>query len=981
MNHLHRQIIVVALLTLLVGLSSLPADGTLGTHPVSLSSNSPQPVLASSLPNISAPFVDQHYGYADGIIDPQEYALNFTDPATGVTVYMEHNSSVLFVGLEAPTSGWVGIGWKAPNGTYTTDGLNNTDLVYGFAPGTPHKAFPRVTGNEVVAVEYRLYDRNGTLLEEGMAPDGTGDTPLNEEKLLTAYKEAIIGMRVGEVRHFIIPAEEAYNSPGHELYGKDLEYVVTLRKIGSSEENPADYSRIVYRDDHGVSTFNHLPDDDSTRILAANASDNGATTSIEYFIRMNSTDTNDVPLVSANNIYYPFVLLIGADEDIDGFPVRHTDWSSPMMIRLVPNTPPRINPVSPKDGDSLDWIMDLRINITDNSWVRRAFFRFDNESWNPLEYDFKSDLWTGVLDVSDYESGTAHTLWFNATDPSNTTSVMFINVTVEIPYTPLLGITLRVARTVSTLLYHSVKSEDVFTIVNDDAVPISAFDVFLPKPYTSNFMSIEAESESEAALQVVRVGDYNGMYRWRVYFLDQVEPGETYEFTVRMFFHSTHTLINSDDNLYEMRFLKYPVVPYVISRLSFTIGFRSGDSLHSGTNPEGVYTNIAPMTVESFEIVIKSFTPLLAATRTTEITVDPWGWLHYKETIHVDNIGPARENDLTFTFPAYASNIRIYDQVGILAASMPHDYDWNATFDQRINLKADRFGEKGFWPNYKYTFNVEYDIYLPEYQEVVPRGLRIDFPMATLDELLVRSHTVDIIIPTSVNVVYISGEYRLLSGPFNAIFRYSYFNTTVHNPPRSYLIYQVTIGVFARPLIFSAIVGLVAAAYVVARKARLEVTTEAAARGGPVAAQVGAPPELLSSFAKTYSRKTALNLDLEKLESARRKGKVSKREFMVRERDIKSQLQQIESELSSLKQELMQYGSRYRDMIAQLELQEERMEGAKAGLRQLLLRKKKQRISRAAFEKTRQEYLKTIKQAVTATDRILLSMQEEAGEI
>ena len=59
----------------------------------------------------------------------------------------------------------------------------------------------------------------------------------------------------------------------------------------------------------------------------------------------------------------------------------------------------------------------------------------------------------------------------------------------------------------------------------------------------------------------------------------------------------------------------------------------------------------------------------------------------------------------------------------------------------------------------------------------------------------------------------------------------------------------------------------------------------------------------------------------------------------------------------------------------------EKIEGAKAGLRQLLLRKKKQRISRAAFEKSKQDYLKTIQKATTATDRILLTIQEEAGEI
>ena len=77
----------------------------------------------------------------------------------------------------------------------------------------------------------------------------------------------------------------------------------------------------------------------------------------------------------------------------------------------------------------------------------------------------------------------------------------------------------------------------------------------------------------------------------------------------------------------------------------------------------------------------------------------------------------------------------------------------------------------------------------------------------------------------------------------------------------------------------------------------------------------------------------------------------------------------------------MSHGSRYRDMVAQLELQVEKIEGAKAGLRQLLLRKKKQRISRVAFERTREDYLKTIKRATSETDKILLSIQEEAGDI
>ena len=122
-------------------------------------------------------------------------------------------------------------------------------------------------------------------------------------------------------------------------------------------------------------------------------------------------------------------------------------------------------------------------------------------------------------------------------------------------------------------------------------------------------------------------------------------------------------------------------------------------------------------------------------------------------------------------------------------------------------------------------------------------------------------------------------------------------------------------------------------------------------------------------------------MDLEKLDAARRRGKVKKREYMIRERDLKKQIEEIDDKLPSLRTELIGYGARYRDLVGQLELQDEKIEGAKAGLRQLLLRKKKQRISRVAFEKSRQDYLKTIQKATSASDRILLSLQEEAGDI
>ncbi|MHA1863926.1 MAG: hypothetical protein ACTSWA_09170, partial [Candidatus Thorarchaeota archaeon] len=244
---------------------------------------------------------------------------------------------------------------------------------------------------------------------------------------------------------------------------------------------------------------------------------------------------------------------------------------------------------------------------------------------------------------------------------------------------------------------------------------------------------------------------------------------------------------------------------------------------------------------------------------------------------------------------------------------------------------------------------------------------------------------INVVFPVSVAVNDATGDYRVLYGIFDTSYRYVFYNQTELNPAAVTVVYQTTIGAIARPMIFALIVGLIAAIYVSYRKVELPEEILGPRIDDDIdisqQRQTGAPSELLRDFANLYSRKTALNMDLEKLEASRRRGKVKKREYMIRESDLKKQIEEINSKLPKVKEDMTRHGPRYRDLVAQLELQDERIEGAKAGLRQLLLRKKKQRISRVAFEKSRQDYLKTIQKATSATDRILLSIQEEAGDI
>ena len=973
-----------------------------------------QDLAASMIFNQSIPYIDQHYGYADGIVDPFEYSNNYTDPVSGVTAYFEHNGSILFVGLTADSSSGIKpetltIAWKNYTDNFALDGLNNSDVITGFAPGEPHGNIWRARGSDIPVIHYVLKLRNGTFLQEGDVPGPDGTSTLDEivdyptyenPSVLLAYGLQIYGMRIGEVRHFIIPAEKAYNTPGHSLYGLDLEYEITLTQLTRNDEprtdDPTDASKIAFSDRHGVSTLNHIADTNQSRLLVANGSDDGNLVQLEYYIQMNSTDPNDISILNMTDIYYPFVLMFGDSESFFSLPVQHSDWSNPFFAEFTPNTPPTLIAESPIQNDVLDWIGNLKLNATDTSLVRRASYRITEqvlpdtnwteitEPWANLTYNFKTKFWEERVDLSKYAIG-EYTTWFNATDASNQTGTLLVNFSISRPFVPLLGMRLSVVRTITTLLYHGVQADDDYTVVNNGSAPINAIEVYLSEKWVPNLVSFSAEDDEDNILEVMELEPSGNMLHWRIYFHDAVKLQETYEFRTTMIFHSLHTLIDYDSELYTVEFPTFPVVPYVLTSAQLILAFRSGDTLE-GDTPEKTEYNLEPFTIAESAFDMNSYTPDIVADRQTVITVDAWGWLKVEETIHLKNIGPTKESGLTLTLPAYSTSIKVYDNVGILAATQISfaQRPWNDTIDVRLDLRADRFGDDEFLPDYEYTFFIDYVVQASSHQELVPLGNKLQIPFAALGEILIHIHTVDIVTPPTINVVETSGEYRVLYGVFDTSLRYEFYNSTESKTPDIFLTYQASVGAVTRPIVFALLIGIVGAVYVVYRKAQLleeavGVDLREITPGEP--AQVGAPPELLRKFASLYSQKTALNIDLEKLEASRRRGKITKKAFMIRQTDLKRQIEQIDDQLPRIKDELMSYGTKYRDLISQLELQNEKIEGAKAGLRQLLLRKKKQRISRAAFEKSRQDYLKTIKKATSATDRILLTLEEESGEL
>jgi len=947
-------------------------------------------ILAESVVNLSIPYVDDYYGITDGIIDPTEYEFTYTDPATGVNFYAEHNGTILYIGLEARTSGWIGVAWQNYTDSFTSAGLNNSDLIVGYSPGATLDNYWRVNKTtDAVTVHYLLSLRNGTVIQEADFPDSASVQALEQVSALQGYKDAIVGMRIGETRHFTIPADQAYTQKDHQLYGQDLIYDIVLTRIFRSSvselDNPADQSQIMYSDEYGTSTFQHLPDSDQTRIVQADGSDNGTYTQLEFAILLNSTDTRDIPLFNSTDIQFPFVFMFGNSEELSGLPERHTYWSYPAMVNFEPNAPPVLVIENPENDAILEWVIDLQLNATDD-WVKDASYRIDQENWNSLTYNFISGFWDANIDLSEYAEG-AHVITFNATDISNATAIDSVNVFVVRPYAPLLGMKVDVSRLFAPTMHFGSRVDDTYTILNNGSAPISSIDLYLPDEYASNFLSMSAKDSDDNEVLLIRLADSGGMLHWRLYFDEPIGFEEQYSFKTSMYMTSLFYLTIPDEWEYRLTFMRYPFLPYIIRNAKFALVFEQGGSLVPNQDiPDSTDSNLAPFTLNSFTSDLRLFNTHVVSERNTKVTVDAWGWLSYRETITLINTGAAALQSTEFIIPAYSTSITIFDEVGVLANSqrLINVGEFNETSVINVNLGADRFGA-GLESGFRYTFTVDYVVQTSSYQEAEANGNRLELPIALLSDILVREHIIDVILTPSVSLTEATDDYRMFYGVFDTTLRYLSYNTTEQNPISIEIVYTTTLGAAVRPAIFSLIVGIVGLIYVALRKVKLPEEVMGPRDEEDVIdaqpKQVGAPPELLREFANLYSRKTALNMDLEKIDAARRRGKVSKREYMIRERDLKQQIEEIDDKLPRLRADMISHGTKYRDLVGQLELQDERIEGAKAGLRQLLLRKKKQRISRVAFEKSRQDYLKTIQKATSAGDRILLALQEEAGDV
>jgi chromosome segregation ATPase len=135
-------------------------------------------------------------------------------------------------------------------------------------------------------------------------------------------------------------------------------------------------------------------------------------------------------------------------------------------------------------------------------------------------------------------------------------------------------------------------------------------------------------------------------------------------------------------------------------------------------------------------------------------------------------------------------------------------------------------------------------------------------------------------------------------------------------------------------------------------------------------------PKILKRFVDTYEEKTTVRSELMALEGRLQKGKIPRRRYKVRKKMLEGRLSTISRNLSSTRETIRSAGSKYVNMMRQIEVAETKLEGAERDTQRIKTRYRRGEISKGAYGKLLEEYQNRIEDAEATIDGVLLRLRD-----
>ena len=519
---------------------------------------------------------------------------------------------------------------------------------------------------------------------------------------------------------------------------------------------------------------------------------------------------------------------------------------------------------------------------------------------------------------------------------------------------------------------------DTISIVNNGSAPISNFQVGFPSNFSQHLDYVFARTELGEALEIARSVDMGqtGIEGVEITLLRAIDIDEERNFTVTYVFDLVRLTIEADNQVYyAVVFPKYPAIVFDAVSCNVTVILPEETLLHRSSWEEDgapILSHVEePLPAYSNETGFISFSGqmnlLECEFAKREVTFDSSGQIYFYDSFRLRNRGIGAISTMSFILPNGAYDVVAYDHFGELATTLGEDEETGipeATVRLRHpSLRGNPFFDACF-------FTLKYVVPTKQYVNHTDFwGYMFETKYFSNFHWTVRELTFKIALPEGGEFIDIyDTQGNITKNGYQSVLTYRMGDVTPFHGLGVKVAYKYIIFWSAfRPTIWIGLAISVLCAVLAFRRVR----------GVPTPPM---PPETLDSlrdFIDVCDARVALRSELESLEDDYHRGRVRKKDYKRRVKAIERQRFSPDKEFVELKKKLRRIQPRFADAMRKMEVAETEIETARASIRRLEARYRREEISRDAFEGLVDDYEKRIDRAKTTIDDVVMELKGE----
>jgi hypothetical protein len=549
-------------------------------------------------------------------------------------------------------------------------------------------------------------------------------------------------------------------------------------------------------------------------------------------------------------------------------------------------------------------------------------------------------------------------------------AILVLTVVAPVGSTPDTSYTLAVNRRAFINEWGVVAINDTVTVRNTGTEPVTGIRMGLPREYASDLDYLSSRDQYRIDVVVKRDANPSSPIYWMDFeFPSPVMPQKSYQFSTVMVIDN---IVKYFEGTFIYRFADAPSLQIKASPCNVTVLLPQGSAMFLPPNFTFTQVEIGGMpslthtfdplepnrdTSMSFNFTSVSIQFMDVSSVEREISFGGDGYIHVADTYAVRNLAAAMSS-LSIQLPKGATGIRAYDPAGPL---------WTEEQETTQASVSPRYGTlRG---NENFTFTLSYRLPTSYVKQVKWWGqYELAFDFLTSHPWMVDKLTVRVVMEEGMKLEkssqnptssYMDHGKTVHVYDFNGV-------TPLHNLTFTIEYKYLSFWTAFRPITWLAAVEAIVAVFLVA------------SRGKKVMPVTVAPLETIRRFVGLYDERTALRLEIDRLQEDMARGGISKHDYRRRRKDIDSRLDEINRSLGSVKQQLRSAAGRYDEMIRKLDKAEAEIDAAKASEAQVRVQYRSGKINKDVYETVLSDVRKRVARARETIESTSITLREEA---